>query len=156
MNKDAVIQAIEEKINGLIAGDKGCFLVEIQLVAGNNIKVFIDADGGLAIDKLVKYNRGLYNLIEESGMFPGGDFALEISSPGLDEPLRLHRQYVKNIGRNIEVVQKDGIKKEGKLIFVNETDIVFEEEKGKGKKKETIKHTVLFENIKATTIQIKF
>jgi ribosome maturation factor RimP len=74
----------------------------------------------------------------------------------LDEPLRLHRQYVKNIGRNIEVVQKDGIKKEGKLIFVNENDIIFEEEKGKGKKKEIIRHTVLFENIKATVIQIKF
>jgi ribosome maturation factor RimP len=156
MNKDVVIQALEEKINGFIAGDKGCFLVEIQLVAGNNIKVFVDADEGLSIDKLVKYNRGLYNQIEESGMFPGGDFALEVSSPGLDEPLRLHRQYVKNIGRNIEVVQKDGIKKEGKLIFVNENDIIFEEEKGKGKKKEIIRHTVLFENIKATVIQIKF
>ena len=48
-------------------------------------------------------------------------FHLEVSSPGLDEPLKLHRQYLKNIGRKVEVLLKDGRKIEGKLLEVNET-----------------------------------
>jgi ribosome maturation factor RimP len=89
-------------------------------------------------------------------MFPNGDFSLEVSSPGLDEPLKLYRQYVKNIGRYVEVADKEGAQKEGKLINVTEADIVVEEIKGKGKKMETVRHTIAFENIKMTKIQIKF
>jgi len=50
------------------------------------------------------FNKQLYKLIEEEGYYPEGDFSLELSSPGIDEPLKLHRQYVKNKGRNIEVL----------------------------------------------------
>ena len=65
-------------------------------------------------------------------MFPDGDFSLEVSSPGLDEPLKLHRQYLKNIGRFVEVIEQDGTRKEGKLLSVTEIgDMIVEEEKGK-------------------------
>jgi len=79
----------------------------------------------------VQYNRKLYKDIEENGFFPNGDFSLEVSSPGLDEPLKLHRQYLKNVGRNVEVIRKDGIKTEGKLVGVSGTDIVIEEVRGR-------------------------
>jgi ribosome maturation factor RimP len=118
--------------------------------------VFIDGDQGVSIEKLVQYNRRLYKEIEESGMFPNDDFSLEVSSPGLDEPLKLHRQYVKNISRFVEVTETDGSKKEGKLISATEQAIEVEEQKGKGKKLEIIQHTIPFENIKMTKIQIKF
>jgi ribosome maturation factor RimP len=98
----------------------------------------------------------LYKDLEETSFFPGGDFSLEVSSPGLDEPLKLRRQYLKNIGRAIEVLRVDGVKNEGKLLTVSEEEIVVEEEKGKGKKKELVQHTILFTNIKSTKIQIKF
>lgn len=156
MNDGTQIKAIEQLAEAIINSGAGDFLVEIKLLPGNNIKVFVDGDSGVPIDRLVQYNRGLYKRIEESGMFPGGDFALEVSSPGLDEPLKMHRQYLKNINRDVEVIKKDGIKKEGKLVDVHENEIVIEEEKGKGKKKETVLHTVLFTDIKSTKIQIKF
>jgi ribosome maturation factor RimP len=156
MNIELPISTIEQKVQELLATEPGYFLVEAKINSGNNIKVFIDADQGASIDKLVPYNRKLYKWIEEKGLFPGNNFSLEISSPGVEEPLKLHRQYVKNIGRPVEVTKTDEIKLEGKLIQVEETGITVEEEKGKGKKREIVQHTITFDSIKKITVQIKF
>ena len=140
----------------LISADPGSFLVEVRIRPGNNVKVFIDADQGISIDKLGRYNRSLHKQIEESGIFYDEDFSLEVSSPGLDEPLKLHRQYLKNIGRFVEVLNKNGIKLEGRLTGANESEIVVEEEKGHKKSKEVVEHHVAYDDIKTTKIQIKF
>ncbi len=153
---EGLIQLMEQKISGLISEDADTFLVEIRVKPTNNIKIFLDADNGISIDRLIRYNRKLYRQMEEESIFPDGDFSLEVSSPGLDEPLRLHRQYLKNIGRFVEVTGTDGSKKEGKLLSATESEIVVEEEKGKGKKKEVIEHHVPFDAIKSTLIQVKF
>jgi ribosome maturation factor RimP len=89
-------------------------------------------------------------------MYPEGEFSLEVSSPGIDEPLKLHRQYKKNIGRFIEVLFLDGTKKEGKLLEVAEADIIVEHTEGKGKKAVTQQLVIPFNHIKSTTVQIKF
>jgi ribosome maturation factor RimP len=156
MNIDSQIQAIEQRVMALIDPDPENFLVEVKIRPGNNIKVFVDADHGISIDRLAQYNRSLYRQIEESGLFPNNDFSLEISSPGLDEPLKLRRQYLKNIGRHVEVILKSGIKKEGKLIAAADEGIVIEEEKGNKKKKEIEQHSLAYDDIKTTKIQIKW
>ena len=156
MSIEGQIQGLEQKVKTLIESEPEVFLVEIRIKPTNNVKVFLDADKGMSLDKLIQYNRKLYRDLEESSFFPGGDFSLEVSSPGLDEPLKLKRQYQKNIGRSIEVLRVDGVKNEGKLLTVSDDEIVMEEEKGKGKKKEVIQHIIPFENIKSTKIQIKF
>ena len=156
MNIDSQIQAIEQKVMALIDPDPENFLVEVKIRPGNNIKIFVDADKGMSIDKLAHYNRSLYRQIEESGLFPNNDFSLEVSSPGLDEPLKLHRQYLKNIGRYVEIILKSGIKIEGKLIQATDGEILIEEEKGNKKKKEIIQHSLSYDDIKTTKIQIKF
>ncbi len=148
------IERVEQMVKSLIENDSSLFLVEIKIKPTNNIKVFIDGDQGVNIDKLVQCNRALYKKMET--IFPDGDFSLEVSSPGLDEPLKLYRQYIKNIGRHVEVLEKDGDKKEGKLVNVTGESIILEEEKGHGKKREIVPHTISFENIKSTKIQIKF
>ena len=140
----------------ILAEEPKYFLVSLRIKPTSNIKVFIDGDQGIAIDKCVRFNRKLYKLIEESGMYPEGEFSLELSSPGLDEPLKMHRQYVKNIGRNIEISFLDDTKKEGKLLSVTETDLIIEHTEGKGKKAVTQQLVVPFENIKSTIVQIKF
>ena len=134
MNSENQVIAVEKKLSELLMELPGYFLVEISVKPTNNIKVFVDADQGAAIDQLSKINRALYKWVEEN-LFPNGDFSIEVSSPGLDEPLKLDRQYLKNIGRMVEIVLKNGLKKEGKLISVSENEIVIEEEKGKGKRK---------------------
>jgi ribosome maturation factor RimP len=154
MNTESLVKSIENRITEVLQENPGYFLVEVSIRPTNNIRIFIDADQGADINHLSKINRALYKWIEES-FFPGGDFSIEVSSPGLDEPLKLDRQYLKNIGRNVEVVLKNGLKKEGKLIGTDANEIVVEEAKGKGKKMELIQHKILKEEIKSTKIQIK-
>jgi len=140
----------------LLQGDPDCFLVDIWIKPTNNIRVALDADGGLAIEKCVSLNRRLYKQIEEAALYPDSDFSLEVSSPGLDEPIKMHRQYVKNVNRSVEVLQQDGKITEGVLTAVNENEIEVAETIGKNKKKELVKHIIPFINIKSTKIQIKF
>ena len=156
MNGETQIKALEHKVEALISSEPDFFLVEIRIKPTNNIKVFIDGDNGISIDKLVRYNRQLYKQLEEENMYPNGDFSLEVSSPGLDEPLKLSRQYQKNIDRFVEVTDIEGNKLEGKLISATATEIVVEETKGKGKKMEVVQHIISFDKIKTTKVQIKF
>ena len=147
----------------ILAAEPAYFLVEVRVKPINNLKVFVDGDQGITIEKCVQVNRALYKKIEEAGLFPAGDFSLEVSSAGLDEPLKSIRQYKKNSGRAVEVVLLDGSRKEGKLTEVNEEGIILEEASGKpspGKaaprKQELSYHTYLFNNIKSTKIQVVF
>ena len=155
MNSENQVIGVEKKLSELLTELPGYFLVEISVKPTNNIKIFVDADQGAAIDQLSRINRALYKWVEEN-LFPNGDFSIEVSSPGLEEPLKLNRQYLKNVGRMVEIVLKNGLKKEGKLISVSENEIVIEEEIGKGKKKEVIQHIILKEEIKTTKVQVKF
>jgi ribosome maturation factor RimP len=156
MNKDQQIQAIAQMMNGLLEQEPAYFLVEITIKPTNNIKVFLDADTGVVIEKCVAFNRQLYKLIEESEFYPAGDFSLEVSSPGLEEPLKLHRQYIKNVGRLVEVTQVEGPVLTGILKEAGEKQLTLAEEKGKNKKKEIVEHIIPFDNIKTTKIQIVF
>jgi len=153
---DTPVQAIEQMIQDLLAVDPAYFLVEIKIKPTNNVKIFIDGDQGVTIEKCISWNRALYRKLEETNLFPNGDFSLEVSSPGVDEPLKLFRQYKKNIGRSVEVILKDGMKITGKMIDVQETAITVEETKGKNKKKEVLQHIFQFDNIKSTKIQTVF
>jgi ribosome maturation factor RimP len=156
MNKDLQIEELTAFTNRILEMDPAFFLVEIRIKPTNNVKVFVDGDQGLPIEKCVAINRALYKNISESGMYPGDDFSLEVSSPGLDEPLKLKRQYVKNIGRPVEVSKTDGVIVEGVLKLVDDNAVTVVEEKGKNKKKEWIEHIIPFDQIKTTKIQIVF
>ncbi|HEY0677919.1 MAG TPA: ribosome assembly cofactor RimP [Chitinophagaceae bacterium] len=155
MNSTSLQERLESMVNAMLEGKNDDFLVDLKVRPGNNIKVMLDADSGVTIEKCVQYNRKLYKQIEEE-LFPDGDFSLEVSSAGIDEPLKLDRQYRKNIGRLVEVVLNDGARVEGKLTGVSETGLVIEESRGKNKKKETIIHNLVFPDIKTTKVQVVF
>lgn len=154
MTTDTQIQLIEKLLEPLLDGD--IFLISIKIKPTNNIKIYLDADNGLGIEKCIRINRALYKIMEEKAIYPGGDFSLEVSSPGIDEPLKILRQYKKNIGRNVEVATNDERKKEGKLTAVTEESIFIEFVTGKGKKAETKEEEIGFDSIRQTTVLIKF
>lgn len=154
MTQDSHIQTVEKLIGPLLQDD--VFLVSVKIKPTNNIKIYLDADGGLGIEKCIRINRALYKVMEEKGLYPDGDFSLEVSSPGIDEPLKLLRQYKKNIGRNVEVTTLDEAKKEGRLTGVAEDGIIIEYTTGKGKKAETKQEEISFDNIKQTKVLVKF
>lgn len=147
---------LEQLLAEVLEERPGLFLVEIRIKPTNNVKIFIDGDEGVTIETCVKVNRQLYKRIEEAAIWPEGDFSLEVSSPGIGEPLKLLRQYAKNIGRSVEVVKLDGTVTEGVLKSADDTAIVLEETKGKNKKKEVIVHTIPFDQLKTTTVQVTF
>lgn len=150
--KDKVYALIEP----LLQEDPSYFLVHIKVKPGHIIRVYIDGDQGLPIKQCTSFNRRLYKAIEEAAWFPEGDFALEVSSPGVDEPLILNRQYVKNIGRNVEVILNDETVYVGNLKEVTDKDILIEWTAGKGKKATQEQLLIPFENIKSTIVQIQF
>ncbi len=154
MSRDNQIETVQKLIQPLLVDD--IFLVDIKVKPINNIKIYLDADSGLGIEKCIKINRALYKIMEEMAIYPDGDFSLEVSSPGIEEPLKMHRQYIKNTGRPVEIILNDGTVKAGKMVAVNENDIEIEYTEGKNKKAVLIKLAVPFTDIKQTTVQIKF
>jgi ribosome maturation factor RimP len=150
-----------KQINSLIeAGlkDTDIFHVETEVRKGNYIRVYIDSPGGVTIEECAKVSRiiesGLDRTIE--------DFELEVSSPGLNEPFRVLPQYLKNIGREVEVIRNDGIKFAGKLIRSDMHGIVLEvmndtpRTKEKTDKYSTRNEFISFSEIKSTRVQIIF
>jgi ribosome maturation factor RimP len=163
MDKETQIDNIRQMIEEILREEPEYFLVDLRIKPTNNVKVFLDGDSGITIEKCVRVNRMLYKKLEEAALYPDGDFSLEVSSAGLDEPLKSFRQYKKNIGRPVEVSLLDGTLKEGLLKEVTEEGFMLEEATGKpsmgklpSKKKEISYHVYLFNNIKSTKVQIVF
>jgi len=156
MVTESTLEQIENFVLRFIEKSDDIFLVEVKITPGNQVTVLLDADNGITIEKCTIVNKALYKFIEESGLFPDGNFSLEVSSPGVDKPLTLHRQYKKNIGRTLEVELNDGSKIEGRLVAVNEDEISIEEKEGKGKKMIIKMTTILFNQIKQATVLITF
>ena len=148
------IETVEKLLQPLLTDD--IFLIEIKVKPINNFKIYLDADGGLGIEKCIKINRALYRQMEEKGLYPEGDFSLEVSSPGIGEPLKKHRQYLKNIGRDVEVVSLEDAKTTGKLLEATEEKITVETTEGKGKKAIVQNVEIPFASIKQTKVLIKF
>ena len=98
------------------------FIVDLRLSGspGNQrLTILIDGDSGMDIDQCASISRMLGARIEEAEVFADKYF-LEVSSPGVDTPLKLLRQYVKNIGRGVKVELQNGEKLNGELTQVQE------------------------------------
>jgi len=156
MEPSVLIDKVKAVIDPFLEEDQSYFCVQIKIKPTNNIKVFLDGDKGLPIERCTFFNRKLYKAIEEEAWFPEGDFSLEVSSPGVDEPLILNRQYQKNIGRKVMVTLNDASEKIGQLMTVSDNDIVLEWTDGKGKKAIQQQLMIPFENIKSTIVQVQF
>ena len=82
------------------------------------------------------------------------DFALDVSSAGADQPLKLIRQYRKNVGRDLEVVTTDGERAEGTLEDASDEGIVIRTPGTKKQPAETLRFA--YRDIKAARVAIKF
>lgn len=104
---------IDEAIEGT-----NIFLVDLKISGGNKISVLVDAIGGLPITDCMKVSRGIeHNLDREDD-----DYSLDVSSPGLDKPFKVFRQYEKNIDRSIRILIEDEGVFDAKILSVNDTD----------------------------------
>lgn len=126
INKEYILSLIDEHLEGT---DQ--FLVDMTIGTDNKISVYLDGDTGVTIDDCVALSRAIeHNLDREEE-----DFALSVSSAGIDQPFISLRQYVKNIGRPVKVLLNDGSIKKGILQQANKSEItIAEPKKNKNKK----------------------
>jgi len=150
---EKIKKLVEEKIEG-----SPNFIVDISVKPGNKITVLMDNDKGIVVADCVAVSRHIEGSLDREVE----DFSLEVSSPGLDYPLKINRQYKKNIGRQVSSVTKEGQKVIGKLVAVNDNDIVIETkstERVEGKKgKQLIINNInlTFDQIKETKVVLTF
>ena len=142
-----------------VVAEQGCFLVQVDYNPANHkLQVFVDGDEGVNIDKCSKISRWLSNWLDENDLI-SNKYTLEVSSPGIENPLKLRRQYVKNIGRKVRTLKTDGREFVGLLKEVNPDMILIEKiQNGKAgnKKQEKPEEPVAisFSEIKETKLII--
>ena len=149
-----VTQLVEEKISDR----PELFLVDVRMLPNNKLIIQVDGDEGINIADCAAISRHVGFHLEEDNVIETA-YNLEVSSPGVGEPLKLKRQYHRNIGRDLEVKMANGEKKEGKLIAVNAADIVIAETpQGKGKKGKAmpVEAAISFEEIVEAKVLISF
>jgi ribosome maturation factor RimP len=155
ISEQKIIQLVEDKLK-----DTELFLVEVKVKPSNKIHIFLDDESkGLAIGDCVELSKYIESKLDRDEE----DFELEVSSPGMDQPMRVYKQYLKSIGRQIAVILKDGTKHVGKLINANENGIVVEKTRTERtnptkKKKELITEhiEIPFPEMKETRKMISF
>lgn len=153
IDRDVVRQLVEEKL-----ASTENYLVDVIVKPGNVVMVEIDNDGGVCIDDCTELSR----YVEEHLDREVEDFELEVGSAGVTAPFKVLRQYRKNIGREVEMLLKSGVKLVGVLKNADESSVVIVVEakvKPEGaKRKVTVveEQRYAFEEIKYTKYLINF
>lgn len=115
IDKTKLISTIE----GALAGTD-LFLVDCTVSADNVINVELDSDSSMDIDHCVAVTRAIESAFDRDAE----DYELEVGSAGITSPLKLYRQFRKNIGTDVEILTKDGRKVRGTLSAAEDTDPV--------------------------------
>jgi ribosome maturation factor RimP len=155
MESTHIAEIVDEGISTL--GYTDTFLVDIK-AKGNKVEIFVDSDGGIGFEKCQKLSRWVEAIFDEKAYF-GGQYILEVSSPGVGSPLKLLRQYPKNVGRDIEIKTAEKSVK-GKLEKVegDQIHVTYETKVKEGKKNKKIIVTdiISHESIIESKIKINF
>ena len=138
------------------------FLVEV-VISGNRVQkkvvVIIDGDNGATIEDCAKLSRALSAKLDEEEDSIPEKYTLDVTTPGVDFPLKLKRQYKKHIGRGFKITLTDKSQVKGKLISTSDEsiEIEFEEKTDKKSKKKEMKTMELpFDMIDKAFVQISF
>ena len=153
-----VKEQIEEILKSFI-DEKGFFVVNLKISPGNKIAVLVDSMDGITIDECVEISRAIEGALDREKE----DFELEVSSPGLSEPLSVISQYRKNIGRELNILLSEGsktikgelVRVDGDIITIKVQEKIKVEDK---KKKELVSETkdIDIKNIKTAKVVVSF
>ena len=150
--------SIESRIRELVSEmltEMDGYLVELRVRPGK-VEVFADRDPHITIEDCTRISRMLQRELESEFSF-SEQYELEVSSPGMDQPFKVLRQYKKSVGRNVDVLLFSGIKKTGLLMYADDEKIIIEERIVKSKKEtESIQSEIPFVQIKSTNLVFNF
>ncbi|CAM1358966.1 MULTISPECIES: ribosome assembly cofactor RimP [Tenacibaculum] len=153
MNQERVKELLQEALQE----NESLYLIDLQFLADNKIKVIVDGDSGVPLSECIRISRNIeHNLDREEE-----DFSLEVTTPDIAQPLTVKRQYKKNINRILKV--KTATEEfEGTLTEVTEDNITLQwktrEPKPIGKGKHTVEKTktLAYQDIKEAKVKIIF
>lgn len=152
IDKTSIIAIVEEHLK-----ESDLFLVEVKVSGRNKIMVFLDGDKGVPISSCIDLSRHIESQLNRDVE----DFELEVSSVGVNTPLTMPRQFMKNVGRDIVYTDADGKKIKAKLLEAAHTGFTVEKEipKKKKKKKEESEDPVqklTYNDVKDVKVQVSF
>lgn len=153
IDKSVVKAVVEEWLQ-----DKEYFLVDIEVSPDDKIVVEIDHVDGVWIEDCVELSRYIESRLSRDEE----DYELEVGSAGLGQPFKVPQQYINFIGKEVEVLDRDGKKVQGTLKSVNGNDFVVavdEKVKIEGKKRpeiQSVDHAFQMDQVKYTKYFISF
>lgn len=131
------------------------FLVDIKLSPGK-LSVFVDKPAGITLEECSSLSRHLMNSLDSEGFTETHE--IEVSSPGMDTPLVVPQQYLRRIGREMRVFDKEGKEVTGVLKLADETGFELVETH-KEKKTKTVTervHKFAYESVRETKLIVNF
>jgi ribosome maturation factor RimP len=153
MNQTAVKDIVDEAL----ALNESLYLIELSISVNNKVQVVIDGDNGVSLSECMRISR----VINDNFDREVEDFSLEVTTPDIAHPLKVKRQYIKNLNRILKVKTAEE-ELEGTLISADEDTIVLQwkarEPKLVGKGKVTVDKVVTLEynEIKEAKVKILF
>ncbi|PAM91966.1 ribosome assembly cofactor RimP [Flavobacterium sp. IR1] len=155
------IMTFKEKVNELITEalleKPSIFLIDLAISDSFKISVGLDGDNGVALQDCIDISRAIENNLDREEQ----DFSLEVASVGVGSPLKMTRQYIKNVGRTLIVTTKTE-KIEAELVEANDVFIILSwkarEPKKVGKGKETVQkeQQIPYTEIKEAIVTVTF
>ena len=136
--------------------DTNLFIVEIKGITVKRAMILLDGDEGVKIEDCARVSRHINQRMEEDGLSEAL-ISLEVSSPGVDFPLKFERQYPQPVGRTLAIKLLEGKELEGKLISIDAAVIAVEEKiKEKGKKVSLNNISLALSEIAEAKIKVTF
>lgn len=150
LSKEEILTAIQPVLR-----EDHFFVVDIQMSVSKirtKLVILVDSDSGIGIDECGELSREMGAILDEQ---IEDAYVLEVSSPGVDTPLKMPRQFIKNVGRLVKVTLLDGQVIKGTLESATQESFTVRPEVTK-KKQESEVQTIQYLDIKQTTVQVSF
>jgi len=126
LNKKEILEKTKE-----MTEDLGYLFIDMDFRGDSRnriLEIYIDKEAGVTVDDCKNVSRAVGDMIEEDGLIVSR-YRLDVSSPGIDRPLKFIQQFKRNIGRSFELKlleDESSSKLEGKLLEVADDDLKFQ------------------------------
>lgn len=160
--KDSQTMMFKDKVEGLLQvfldTRPDLFLISLKISVGNDIVVTLDGDQGVSLQDCLDASRAIENNLDREEE----DFSLQVMSGGLSEPLTNSRQFVKNMGRDLDVILQDEQKISGEIVAADENGVTLmlryrkPKDIGKGKVDVEEEKFIPYSEIKKALVAVKF
>ena len=150
-------EQVEQQLNNSLLEKPSLFLIDISISDSYKIVVTLDGDNGVTLQDCIDVTRAIESNLDREAQ----DYALEVASVGVGSPLKLVRQYIKNIGRTL-IVKTNEATIEAALTAADDTKIVLSWEArepkkiGKGKEPVLKNQEIPYNEIKQAVVTVNF